>query len=114
MEHLPFYISIVFGFTTLLTVILLYVASNKSGAVMAVCAIWLALQAVISRSFFYTDTQSMPPRFIFLVGPFLIFILLLFVTAKGKQFLDQFNPEVLTLLHIVRIPVELVLYWLWS
>ena len=112
MEHLPFYISIVFGFTTLLTVLLFYVASNKSGTVMAVCAIWLALQVVISRSFFYTDTQSMPPRFIFLVGPPLLMILFLFITSKGQQFLDRFNPEVLNLLHIVRIPVELVLYWL--
>jgi hypothetical protein len=44
--------------------------------------------------------------------PPLLFILLLIFSKKGKRFTETLNLRILTLLHIVRIPVELVLYWL--
>ena len=55
----------------------------------------------------------MPPRFIFLVLPPLITIIILFSTAKGRRFVDGLNSKQLVWLHTVRIPVELVLYWLF-
>lgn len=40
-------------------------------------------------------------------------IILLFSTAKGKSVIGQFEAGWLTWLHIVRIPVEIVLFWLF-
>jgi len=37
----------------------------------------------------------------------------LFMTRSGRQYLDGIDIKTLTLLHIIRIPVELVLYWLF-
>ena len=40
-------------------------------------------------------------------------IVLLFTTVKGRRFLDGLDAKYLTILHVVRIPVELVLLWLF-
>jgi len=113
MEHLPVYIEIVFILTALLTLLLLYKAANFSKVIAAGALIWLALQAIIGLSGFYTVTTGPPPRFALLLFPPVIFIIILFLTKKGRATLDSFNVKTLTLLHIVRIPVELTLYWLF-
>jgi len=113
MEHLPVYISIIFALTALLTAALLYKATNYSKPVIVAATLWLALQAVISLTGFYTVTTGSPPRFGLLFIPPVIFIIILFLTRKGKSAIDAFNVKTLTLLHIVRIPVELGLYLLF-
>ena len=45
--------------------------------------------------------------------PPLLTIVLLFSTIKGRRFIDSLPLQKLTYLHIVRIPVEIVLYWLY-
>lgn len=62
---------------------------------------------------FYTVSNTVPPRFLFLIIPPLLTITLLFITKRGRAFIDSLSPSMLTLLHIVRIPVEVVLYWLF-
>jgi heme/copper-type cytochrome/quinol oxidase subunit 4 len=113
MEHLPIYISIVFVLTTFLTAALLYKATSYSKPVIVATILWLALQAVVSLTGFYTVTTGSPPRFGLLLILPVIFIIILFLTRKGKSAIDGFNAKILTLVHIVRIPVELTLYWLF-
>jgi hypothetical protein len=113
MEDLPLYISIVFTLTTLVTVIIFYKASRKSKTTLIILSAWLLIQALIGLSGFYTVTTTIPPRFVLMVLPPFLTILLLFLTKKGKLFLDQLDLEQLTLLHVIRIPVEIVLLWLF-
>jgi len=40
-------------------------------------------------------------------------IIVLFATKAGRGFIDKIDLRTITLLSIVRIPVELVLYWLF-
>ena len=112
MEHLPAYISIVFGLTTLVTVGLFYKAAHYSKTTLLIIFAWLALQAVIGLSGFYTVTDTIPPRFMLLILPPVLLITLLFTTSKGKQFVDSLDTKSLTILHTIRIPVEIVLFWL--
>lgn len=49
----------------------------------------------------------------FAVGPALIIILLYFLLFRSS-FIERLSIRVLTLLHIVRVPVELVLLWLFQ
>lgn len=113
MENLPEYIKIVFALTTILAVFLFYKASSDSGTTLIILLTWMALQAFIGFSDFYTVTDILPPRFLLLVLPPLLFIIGLFTTSKGRQYLDSLDTKTLTLLHTVRIPVELVLFWLF-
>ena len=113
MENLPIYISAGFIATTLLTLFFIYKVANHSKKVLAVSLAWLAITATIGLSGFYLKTSAMPPRLLFLVGPPLVLILFLFTTPKGRAFIDRFNPAYATYLHVVRVPVELVLWALF-
>lgn len=113
METLPTYISLIFGLTTILTAALFYKATPKSKVSLLVLLIWLALQAFIGLSGFYQVTDTIPPRFLLLVLPPIFLITALFLTSKGRQFIDSLDIKTLTVLHVVRVPVEIVLFWLF-
>jgi hypothetical protein len=113
MANLPIYIALLFGFTTLLTAWLFYRARPKGRKVLWAITAWLLLQGIVAATGFYTDTTTVPPRFLLLVLPPLLLITALFATAKGRQWVDGLNAKALVLLHVVRIPVELVLYALY-
>ncbi|HQT24655.1 MAG: hypothetical protein B7X86_13280 [Sphingobacteriales bacterium 17-39-43] len=114
MENLPSYISIVFGLTTILTTLIFYKAAGNSKPVLLVILIWLAVQALIASSGFYTVTDTTPPRFLLLVLPPLLGIAGLFMSPKGRKFIDGLDLKSLTILHTIRIPVELVLFFLFT
>ncbi len=90
-----------------------YKASGFSKVVIVVSLAWLALQTAISLSGFYVASAGGPPRIVFLLLPPVGLIFTLFFVGRGRRFLDGLDLRVLTLLHIIRIPVELVLYWLY-
>lgn len=108
------YISVVFIATTCLTVFAFYKAANNSKATLLIIVLWLTLQSFISLTGFYTKTDTLPPRFILLVGPPLLLIAFLFIATRGRKYLDGLDVKFMTLLHTVRIPVELVLFWLFA
>jgi hypothetical protein len=113
MENLPAYTSITFILTTILSIFIFYKAAKNSKIVLIILCAWLVLQAALSLKGFYTIANTVPPRFMLLLLPPLIFIIILFFTESGKIFLDNLNIKTLTIFHIVRIPVELVLFWLF-
>ena len=114
MNNLSNIISILFVAVTLLTVWQYYNAANKSKTVIVFMLIWLVLQGVIGVTGFYQATQSFPPRFVVLIGPGLLLSVLLLLTKGGRNFIDTLNIRKLTLLHAVRIPVEITLYFVYT
>jgi hypothetical protein len=113
MNNIPLYVAVLIVLSTWLTVFFFYKASSYSKTTLMVLLCWLAIQSVIGLSGFYTVTNSMPPRFPLLVLPPVILIICLFVSKTGRAFIDRLNIKTLTLLHAVRIPVEIVLFWLY-
>lgn len=113
MPNLPLYIAITLALTTMLTVFLFYKASHNSKTTLLILLAWLGIQAGIGLSGFYTVTDTVPPRFALMIAPPLLFIILLFSTPKGRKYIDGLNMKTLTILHIIRIPVEIVLFWLF-
>lgn len=113
IQGLPFYLPLVFILTTLLTLGFFYKASHYSKTTLVVLLFWLVVQGIVGYIGFYTNTYSLPPRFALLIGPPLLVIVLLFVTKKGRQYLDGLDARTLTYLHVVRVPVEMVLLGLY-
>ena len=113
MNLLPVYVSLFFGITVLLSLFLFYKASNYSRKFLLIAIGWILIQSLISLTGFYLDEKTVPPRFPLLVLPPVLLIVSLFATKRGRKFIDQLNLKALTLLHIIRIPVEIVLYWLF-
>jgi hypothetical protein len=110
---LPMYVNIVFILTTLLTVFLFYKADGKTKISLTILVLWLLLQAILGYLGFYTVTDTFPARFALLALPAIIFIIGLFVSVKGRAYINSMDTKRLTLLHVVRIPVELCLFWLF-
>ena len=98
----------------LLTAWFFYKASGESKWPLLLLLLWTALHCILALSGFYTVTSSTPPRFALVLLPVILFILLLVATKKGRNFLSQFNLKWLTLLHTVRLPVEIGLYLLFT
>jgi hypothetical protein len=113
MENVPLYVSIVFIITTFLTLYFFYKGTNNSKPILIIVLIWLGAQAGLALSGFFLVTDTLPPRFPLVLVPVLLTILLLFIIPKGQKLIGSFNNKWLTWLHIVRIPVEIVLFWLF-
>ncbi|HZZ76533.1 MAG TPA: hypothetical protein VFE04_11420, partial [Puia sp.] len=102
-----------FILTTVFTIFLFQKASGNSSSALAIILSWLLLQGLLGVTGFYQNINRFPPPISMLIFPPLLLIIILFVTAAGKRFIDQLNPGRLTRLHIIRIPVEIVLYMLY-
>jgi hypothetical protein len=74
---------------------------------------FVAVQGIASILGFYSNFTVLPPRIPLLVLPSFAFIALLYAFPGSRQFLDTMDQAWLTFLHIIRFPVELVLYWLF-
>lgn len=115
MEKVPEFVSTLFILTTFITLYLFSRATfPKPRGVLPVLLAWGALQGFIASSGFYTVTDTLPPRFLLGILPPLAFIFFLFLSPRGRLFIDRLDLKMLTLLHVIRIPVELVLFWLFS
>jgi hypothetical protein len=121
IDQLPLYVSIVFILTTLLTVWLFLRSIPRSVGdkllsrlLTFLLPFWLLLQGVLGMGDFYHKTDAVPPRvFTFGVLPVLLLIALYFVFFR-KAFVENLSLKALALVHIVRIPVELVLLLLFQ
>lgn len=112
MAEISIYTSAGFVLTTMVTLWFFY-QSSKNSKILFGILIWMALVGVLGFYGFYQVENAVPPRFILLIGPGMLFLLLLLLTKKGRSFGDKLNLKWLTLLHIVRIPVEIVLYFMF-
>ncbi len=124
IENLPTYITLTFGLTTVATLILfIWTIRNsdseairkKALSILIGLIVWLIVQAVLTLIGVYnTDTNSFPPKIMLLgILPTFFTVVLLFATSKGRQFIDSLPLKNLTYLNMVRVPVEIVLFWLF-
>lgn len=113
MKDVPAYIGVAFALTTALSVFYLLKADKYRKITVVILALWLLAQGLVAGTGFYTVTNTLPPRFLLLVLPPVLFILTLFSTRKGRQYIDGLDAGSLTMLHVVRVPVELVLFGLF-
>ena len=124
IENLPTYILLIFGLTTAVTLLLFYVTVKKSTSeitrkkadvILLALAIWLTIQAVLTlKNIYNSDVTSFPPKLLlFGILPPILTIIFLFITRRGRQFIDSLPLTNITYLNVVRILVELVLLWLF-
>jgi hypothetical protein len=109
---LPSLVVPAFAATTAVTILLFRFASGSRRALALLCG-WAAVQTLVANTGFYAATDTEPQRMALALGPPLLAIAALFVTRAGRAFLDRINLRWLILVHVVRIPVELVLHALF-
>jgi hypothetical protein len=121
IKDLPIYISVIFASTVLLCLLLCYsllrdVSKSKAKIVLLTLFIWVILQAILSLAgIYYSDTSSIPPKIVlFGILPPMLFTIFIFLSPKGRKVMNHFSIEKLTLFHSIRIPVEIVLFLLFT
>lgn len=121
IETVPGYVSITFILTTFLTVGFLLHAvkqtvyeTTPAKILIFLLAFWILFQGLLALSGFHQKPDTFPPRIIlFGVLPALLLITAYFIFFR-QNFIEKLPLKILTILHVVRIPVELVLLWLFQ
>ncbi|MEO0405117.1 MAG: hypothetical protein AAF193_09620, partial [Bacteroidota bacterium] len=89
-------------------------AARSAISTLAVIALWIGLQCFLSLIGVYSgNLNALPPRIVlFGVLPTVVAIVIILKTKRTKRWLTGLNPAHLIWIHIVRVPVELVLWQL--
>jgi hypothetical protein len=117
-ETTPLWLDAFFVLTTLLT-LCLFVATirqvSPTGSIRFLIAsvVWLAGLALLAHNRIFLHLDARPPGFVLVLAPPILLITGLFLTTSGRTWVNQLPLPTLTLLHTVRIPVELILYTLY-
>ncbi|GAA4396523.1 hypothetical protein GCM10023187_04740 [Nibrella viscosa] len=114
-EPLPLWLGLFFTATTLAGLAGLYSALRKAEPRTARRAIaglvaWLTLTGVLAATDFYFNINATPSRFTLVIIPTIGFVIGLLSTRSGRTFTDRLPLRTLTLIHTIRIPVELAIY----
>lgn len=107
-------LSVAFVAVTALTIFLTVRAHRKPGALVWILLGYSALQFGVASTGFYENTEVLPPRFLLNFVPSLLVIVWLFTSKAGKSFAEGFLPERMMWVHVVRVPVELILFGLFT
>ncbi|WP_336515020.1 hypothetical protein [Pollutibacter soli] len=113
IKDLPGQINLVFILTTIVCCILFLKAARYNPILVLLIAGILLFECVLGLTGFYTDPDSGKYRLPFLILPSLLMIGIVFMTKSGRRFTERLSLKSLTWIHVVRIPVEFVLHWLF-
>jgi hypothetical protein len=116
LESIPPALGWTFAGVTGLTMFLFFLALRKTaGSQWFVFGSigWLAILFILAEQSFFLKIDAIPPRLLFVLGPAVLFITAVMATQWGKRFTENVSLEMLTWLHTVRFPVELLLYGLY-
>jgi hypothetical protein len=114
MENLPISLDLLFGTTVLLTIALLFKATEEKKWLIVFLLGWFSLHSVLGLTGFYTSAESIPSRFVWMVGPAIAVMFFLFFSVRGLAFTNGLDLRWLLVLHVVRLPVEFVIWALYQ
>lgn len=120
IEGLPLYLTVVFILTTAVTVGLFFYAIYRAGfdsapakLLLTFVSVWLVATAVLAWNGFFQNFEVVPPR-TFAIGVWPFLALTIVYLLFFRRFLGRLPLTILTMIHVIRIPVELCLLWLYQ
>jgi hypothetical protein len=95
---------------TLVSIIGIYLATGRQYRVLGLWLGWAAGASGLALSGVLADAQALPPRMVWVILPATAVVVYLCKIIP----VQRLNPAGLLALHLVRVPVELVLYQLYQ
>jgi hypothetical protein len=95
---------------TLLTILGIYLTTGRWPRVLGLWFGWAAGASGLALSGFLADAQALPPRMVWVILPATAVVVYLYKTIPSSGL----KPAGLLAIHLVRVPVELVLYQLYQ
>ncbi len=114
ISNVPVIVYLTFFAAVTFSLLMFYFANRKNGKFIFGVVLWGFLQSILAISGFYRNTTTVPPRIVLLLFPLVFIIILSLFSIRMQMWLGSLNLKQLTYLHSARIPVELVLYWLFT
>ena len=123
MENVPAFVPYTFVAITIATLcfIISAVHSGTGGRrtstpliTVIMLIVWLFITALLAFLEFTLDFEARPPRLFLLMGIIIGALIILFARRQSRAFFREMPLTTLTYIHIIRVPVELVLWWLAS
>jgi hypothetical protein len=114
MENISSITDLIFIVTTAFSIWLFNRATGSKGILFLVLLALAAVYAMVAKMGFFTQHLQLPPAIVFVPATSLLLFLLFYFSKAGRGILLEADLKALTLLHIIRIPVELVLYMLYK
>lgn len=121
MTELPNYVGLVFAACVLTAFGFIYYAvqraaeknSNTPVIFATSITVWVFIISILTFLGFFQDFDSRPPRLILALAPTILFIATVFTIPKSRAYIARMPITTLTYIHIIRVPVEIVLWWLF-
>ncbi|MBD2703754.1 hypothetical protein IC229_24120 [Spirosoma sp. BT702] len=117
-ESTPPWLEAEFVLTTFVTLYFLYVAvgrvsKRKATSLLIICMCWLTFLIWLAYQHFFQQLAGFPPHFLLAIGPPFGLIIGVLIIPKSRAWIRGLPLSTLTLVHVVRVPVELTLYSLF-
>lgn len=102
-------LQLIFIAISFLALVLFYYGTGKNKRILAFSLLWLFLSGGMAYAGFFENTAARPPRFLLVAVVAVLLSIYFFKTITQSKI----RPMFLVAVHILRVPVELVLYKLF-
>lgn len=113
IKDLPHWIDITFLLATLFSITLFYFSNGKPKLITLIIIVWSIIQSYLAYDGFYQIKETIPPRYMLVFAPVGLFIIYGLLPKQLAWIYTNRNLKISTFLHTVRIPVEIVLLYLY-
>lgn len=121
MSNIPPYVSISFMACVLACFGFVYYAVDRASAkgsnlpviMTTFVGIWIFIITLLTIQGFFLDFISRPPRLFMFFGIIVLIAIGLLSIKRSRVFIAKMPITTLTYIHIIRVPVEIVLWWLF-
>jgi len=113
INQVPVWVHIAFITSILFSLYYFFISNGKPWKIIGIVIGYGVIQSVLALGGFFLDSEAIPPRFLFVLVPIMVFISI-GLSSKGMSWaLESRNLKISTFIHTVRIPVEIVLHQLF-
>ena len=113
IENLPNWIEIGFVLTVIMTIIFFHYSNGKPKYLTSLIIIWSIAQSTLAFNNYYQVLDTVPPRFALVLLPVIGLFVYAFQAKQIDWVVKNRNTYVSTFLHSIRIPVEIILFYLF-
>jgi len=113
IKDLPSWIDILFIAISVITIVCFYYANGKAKRLTGLLILWSVIHSIVAFTGFYENTSATPPRFALILVPSTLLIIYGLLPKQQSWFIKVRDMRMSTLLHFIRFPVEIVLFYLF-
>lgn len=113
INQLPLWAELMFLLSVLFSLFYFYVSNAKPSKMLLLIIVYGTIQSLLSYSGFYLVQETTPPRFLLVLVPLVLCILIGLLPISLRWVSQARNLKISSFIHVVRIPVEIVLHQLF-